>query len=503
MAHPRPGFLLLASLLAAPLARADLSVDPKPAWAGYARHGAVTEVAVRLLAARPGRVEVSVRSDRSAATTAVDLVAARVQYAYLPVRIGEDPRLAIEVRAADGPAQRQALELRPLAVGAAVAIATRGVDAAPDVLPPAPGAGTATHGFRVDPASLPRHPQAYEWVDTLVLDEAALAALDDRQREALAGYLASCGRLVLSQGSPATLRTLREEAGCGGSRVASGRVPPGAEVSAEGLAEDRLPARLQREIEALAAGEVDPGRASELAVYFGAYGIVLALAAWLAPRPVWLLATPVATALVGIAVWSQAAPTSQVLSWAEHNTGERAARFVAVLRVAGHGPGRHSVRVPPTFGLPLPTSAGASVAVEQDASQAGTVALALDTQLLSEHAFLVGGTFAANPPLALTLTPAGPEVTNRGLGHSAPAVLAWQGGRHDVPALAPSERWRPSAPGSAWRATAAEQTLRGRSLREGALLLLPYTLGEAGLIARGVPTRGWLVVRPAVEGPPA
>jgi len=103
VARPRPGFLLLASLLAAPLARADLSVDPKPAWAGYARHGAVTEVAVRLLAARPGRVEVSVRSDRSAATTAVDLVAAETQYAYLPVRIGEDPRLAIEVRARTGP----------------------------------------------------------------------------------------------------------------------------------------------------------------------------------------------------------------------------------------------------------------------------------------------------------------------------------------------------------------------------------------------------------------
>jgi len=130
-------------------------------------------------------------------------------------------------------------------------------------------------------------------------------ALDDLQREALAGYLASCGRLVLSQGSPATLTTLREEAGCGGSRVASGRVPPGAEVSAEGLAEDRLPARLQREIEALVAGEVDPGRASELAVYFGGLRDragprrVARAAARLAPRD------PVATALVGIAVWSQ------------------------------------------------------------------------------------------------------------------------------------------------------------------------------------------------------
>lgn len=498
MARAR-GLLLLASLLAAPWARAELTVDPVPAWAGHARHGAVTEVGVRLLAALAGPVEITLRSTRSSVTTTLDLAPAVAQTVYLPARVGDEPRLAIEVHARGQPPLRRAVDLHPLeAATAAVAVAAGGT--LPGAADLADGADSVA--FPVDAASLPRLPQSYAWIDALVLDERALAELDDRQREALGRYLAGCGQLALADRSGAALDGLRARAGCGGRRVGS-MAPPAADGAASGADDDRAdprPEDLRHGLEAVSAAAGEGAAATELGAYFAAYGLVLALAAWVARRPAWLLATPVAAAAVGLAVWSQAAPTSRVTSWGELDGGDPAARFAALVRLAGHGPGHHAVRLPAHFGLPLATRDQDRVALRLSAG-GPEAQLEVETRLLSEHAFVVSGTFLVDNAPALRLAAGGAEVVNPGDRPTAPALLAWQSRRHEVPALAPGEQWRPPAEGSAWQATPAEQALRARALREPALLLVPYSLADAGLIAGGADARGWLLVRPPARGP--
>jgi hypothetical protein len=119
----------------------------------------------------------------------------------------------------------------------------------------------------------------------------------------------------------------------------------------------------------------------------------------------------------------------------------------------------------------------------------------LTTRLLAEQSFWLAGAVGLPPPLTLTLTRTGPSVRNEREVVAASGVLGWEGRRYTVPPLAPGEHWSPPFEAESWGRGTAEQWLRARSIN-GAALLLPFTLQDAGLVGAGAPAAGWLLIRP-------
>jgi hypothetical protein len=462
-----------------------------PAWDGWMQAGATTELGITLVARRGGAVTVTVSTLAARVQTSAELEPDQPLVLWLPLRPAADGLPRIEIRPADGEPWRQELtSLQPRTSPLVAVVQTDRETVAAIDMPD----GVEALLVRPSLASLPRTPQAYGAIAMLVLDVAALAGLETAQRAALQAYLAACGRLLAS-GSPEQVTALRQQAGCQGRFVRalepgeSGgpllrellREPPPALPGVAGL----------RELQAGDRTELWPG----LILFWSAYGISLLLLMYWVRQPVWLLSAPGLATVLALAVWGQGGVESRLVSWAEITSGDTVARYVALLQLTGAGRGEAAVTLSSHFGLPLPLTAPQTVTLEQ-VPRPSAATLRLTTRLLAEQSFWLAGAVGLPPPLTLVLTRTGPSVRNERDVVAIGGVLGWEGRRYTVPPLAPGEHWSPPFEAESWGRATAEQWLRARSIN-GAALLLPFTLQDAGLVGAGAPAAGWLLIRPS------
>ena len=478
---------LLAPVLA--VAAEPLNLELLPAWNGWARSGAVTELGVRVTAEQGGDLIVTVATSNARVETRALLEPQAPLTLWLPVQPdGNSATVVTAVLAGHAPVQREFTDWQWRTTPLVAVVGNW------------PDSQLTGHQdwlvFRPDLAALPHTPQGYQSIAALLLDTMALISLDKEQLAALRGYLGGCGKLVLG-GPPAATGILQRFAGC------QGRFVRRVEVPEQGLA---ALASLWPEQPPILPGMTGlkpllPDRESwrPLALLFAGYALVMLLLAVFVRRMAPLLLAPVAAGALGLAVWSRGGAELDLVSWAEMTSGDASARYAALLRVTGQGRGEYAVTVPTAFGLPTAWDSASPLAIE-DYRQTARRRLLLHTRLLEPQTFRFTGVFDGAAPLSLTLTPAGPEIVTTGR-FAGSAILAWQGQRYTVPQLPPSARWTPPEQVETWGTTPQERLLRLESATEAALLL-PFTLKNAGLLAAAVDTGGWLLIRARQEEQP-
>ncbi len=489
-------FILLVALGGLPPAAVLAAPEPLtllkllPAWDGWMQAGATTELGIELVARRGGAVTVTVSTSSARVQASADMESDQPLMLWLPLRPTADSLPLIEIRPANGEPQQHELTSLQARTSPLVAVVQTDRPAAETIDIPD---GVEALLFRPSLASLPRTPQAYNAITVLMLDIPALAGLEAAQQAALQAYLAACGRLLAS-GSPEQVAILQQQAGCQGRFVRTLEPGQSSGPPLRDLLREPPPALpgvgSLRELPVSDRTGLWPG----LILFWLAYAISLLLLVYGVRQPAWLLSAPGLATVLALAVWGQGGVESRLVSWAEITSGDTVARYVALLRLTGAGRGEAAVTLSSHFGLPWPLTASQTVTLEQD-RRPSAATLRLTTRLLAEQSFWLAGAVGLPPPLTLALTRTGPSVRNEREVVAASGVLGWEGRRYTVPPLAPGERWSPPVEAEPWGNATAEQWLRARSIN-GAALLLPFTLQDAGLVGAGAPAAGWLLIRP-------
>jgi hypothetical protein len=197
-------------------------------------------------------------------------------------------------------------------------------------------------GFGVAVRHLPPPAAGYRPIASLTLPAGALAGLDALQTEALAGYLAACGTLVLPDASPGLLGGVKASAGCGGETVTTdgetaGRIDP-------------LPGA-----DELASALPAANGAGEIALLYLPYLVLLGGLA-LAVRRIgaWVIALPPVAVLAYAAALPRAVVPATAVTWAEARADDGHQRFVTLVRLHGAGSETPPVRLADAAGLAMP-----------------------------------------------------------------------------------------------------------------------------------------------------
>lgn len=469
---------MLSAIFAAPAAAASsagLTVDFTPAWNGVYTPGRQTELGVSLIAERGGEYELVLAGGAASMRYSGSLEAEMPKTLWLPVRPRKGEPLLIELRRPGQQTLQREIQfspaLRPLVARVGQAQVGGDIQSVPVPL-----------------SGLPRTAQGYDSIRTLVLPGPALTALDQDQASALGSYLGGCGALLLGQADELLVARVRSVSGCGGRLVRPigndptlGLLPPpGA------LPSDHLLNSLN--------GQPPTGAAPAITRFVLGYALLMLLGIWTLQHRLLLLALPLLASLGLILTWPLDRGGSSLVSWAEMETGDRAARYAALLTTGGGDDGRRQIPLARQLGLP---QRGGKPPVELTLTQGQPAVQTLHTpsQPFEISRYRFQGTLPAPTLPALDDSAAVPQVINRDSSESPHGLLSWAGRIHQVPRLAPGAHWTPSE-----QTLAATDDDRARLLRErvgdsGTALLLPYSLIDAGLTPLQVQASGWLLVR--------
>jgi hypothetical protein len=450
-----------------------------PAWGGWSRPGRATEVDVRLTATASTRAQLDIVAGRQTVRAEVGLEPGRTLRLQVPVVAHES--LVVTATSRDAlPEPREIRIAQSESPLLGVALAT---DAAVGL------AGFHTVTLHAD--DLPRNASAYASIDALVLDAGTLAALDERQLGALLAHAAACGRALFVGLDRDARRLIDDAAGCGGRSVI------GATSLAEGT--DLLKASLAGPGVAIPLahlGGLAPASYAQwnrvlvfLAGYFGVAALALGFS-W-----PWT-ATVLVPALAAFAAWAvlPSVPSpSQLVLWAETESGSRVAHYRARQRFDGHAREAASVPLPTELGPPLPCDANDALHLAFDADRGRATFAQVDARLFGQASLCYAGYF---PIMRVVVVDASPEdtlvVRNAGEQAWPPGKLLARQRVHELPALAPNAVAtiviRDGAPPN----DAAARAALSRTPAEGQAAL--WKLALDGVVKPSIDTEAWLLV---------
>ena len=473
--------LCVAAHAATPL-RIELAAAP--AWKGWSRPGAATEVDLRVGTDAATRVSVDLVTGRQTVHAALDLEPGRVTRLQLP--LSATGQATVSVAAADGTTRRLEIDLARsesplLAVGLAA---------------DEPVALEGFHGIVITADDLPRNASAYEAIDALILDAPTLRALDPRQLAALLAHAAACGRIAVVGADDRLREALAGTGGCGGrTLMTAASATEATRLLSASLASSLPPTMTQADAGALA----QPGHAVwnavalTLAAAFAAGALALVFTtAWPA-----LVLTPALAAVLALALLHALQPRSQLVVWSEGESGARAARYQAWQRVAGVA--RTSIR------MPIPTPLAASVRpcepaqpirFEFDAGRAQAVSVAFDARLFGQVSLCYAGGFPLARELVVEARADGSRtVANVGARAWPQGLLLADRRVHELPPLAPGAGTTIGSGTGTPPRDAVTRTALARMPVDGAAAL--WDLELAGVADASIESNGWLLVTAA------
>lgn len=469
--------LLAAAGLAAQAAGA-LELEVVPAWAGWSRPGRTTEVELRLAGA--GSVTVTIAASEQRIETNVPLTAG--QPARLRVPVPAASLLSVDAAPTTGALLHEQV---PLSLAEAPLLAWVVADTGAHV--PA-----GLQRVPLDPVALPGTAGGYSSIDALVIDAAALAALDDDQWNALLGHVASCGRTVLVGAAAETAQLFASAAGCSGR--AFGLASDGEAAAA------RLDALLRRVLpEPIDARSLATMADADLAAWHLVVGTLAAGAALLLLAAIFLpsLAMHVAlaaAAAIGAAWFVQSRPAdAQLVIWAEAGPGDRLARYQALQQTSLVRRGDAVVTLPAELATPHACRARPRATWNWSASERRYESLAVASRLFGR----VPVCFAGHFPVARTaewrdVDAASIAVRNSGPSSWPAGILAWRRELQPLPAVAPGAEFVAARAASSRPSTAAERQALARTAPDDAAILWPLDVS----LVKQAPARSqaWLLV---------
>lgn len=340
----------------------------------------------------------------------------------------------------------------------------------------------------------PHTTQGYGAVQSVITDLESLAALEQRQSEALGQYLAGCGILLLDKASSSVVERLGRSAGCGGQLIRSydqlSEIPQLLQ-QLDVLRPPKLP-----ESKTLALLSSNQPRLAVPLYLFG-YLLLMVLLSSLLTRPALLLVLPLLTAATGLVVW-YGAGGQQLTLWAEAETGDPIARLAAIQYSGGDRRGFQETTFTTDVVITRLENQQTSTPIEHREGN-DLYHLTSNAALFTPVRYRLDGIVRQPHRLSLVLDNGQPIVRNTGTSASPAGRLLWKRHSYALPALSPDETWHPEQQGEA-PTTPAERLLSRRLSFNGAALLIPISQKWGGFAPSATSTTGWLVIRSSTGG---
>ncbi|MBL3600782.1 MAG: hypothetical protein JMN25_13105 [gamma proteobacterium endosymbiont of Lamellibrachia anaximandri] len=343
-------------------------------------------------------------------------------------------------------------------------------------------------------AGFPHTTQGYGAVQSVITDLESLAALEQRQSEALGQYLAGCGILLLDKASSSVIERLGRSAGCAGQLIRSydqlSEIPQLLQQLDE-LRPPRLP-----ESKTLALLTTSQPHLAVPLYLFG-YLLLMVLLSSLLKRPALLLALPLLTAATGLVVW-YGTGGQQLTLWAEAETGDPIARLAAIQYSGGDRRGFQETTFTTDMVITRLEDQQTSTPIERREGN-DLYHLTSDTMLFEPVRYRLDGIVRQPHRFSLLLDNGQPIVRNTGTDTTPAGRLLWKRHSYALPALSPDETWHPELQGER-PSTPAERLLSRRLSFNSAALLIPISQGWGGFASSATSTTGWLVIRSSTGG---
>lgn len=462
-----------------------LIVNANPAWNGWVRAEMPTEVAVRFVSDRGGRLTLTL-SDRSISYTHKATLEPNVEFVWrVPLSPPSGEPLQLEAQLDEDPGIEQEIALRRhFAPSPLVAVLADQPSMLQDIR-------AETIHLAVD--SLPFHDSSYAAMDLVLIHRDSLKVMARQQLIALRQHAARCGRIVIVDFDRAAMTPFADVVGCGGRFLVAAEKGAELDTLVTSLLEAPVP-------QLPAAGSMralldDNGIAQQirpLFVFFTIYLCVLLLVVRSDRAPVYFIGASVAATVIGLVAWTKTSERIDRVAWTEMENRATVARSTSILRVLGGGGGRVTMEIPAEVG-PLRALQPMNLLVASNDNGRGAANVSFNTRLFSQHEFIASGVTKLSAPLTVDHSGDVPRIVNTGTDKSPPALLAWNDGRYSVPPLAPNEDWRPPSVPEPWGSNRAEQLFRQRAMRKTTALLFEYPPGNQ-LTAEAA--HGYLMVWP-------
>jgi len=478
--------------------KADLHLEVSTAWDGHSRHGSTTEIGISLLSQQGGAIEIEILNGLTPTIIKVTLEAGIVHNLWLPARNLKLKQLEITAKSQTHQSATTNTDLqlhsrdRPI-----LAVLSAGNTESENNLL----ASNKIEVLRPAISSLPRHAQAYETIDALIIDAENISGLQRQQLFALKKYLQACGRVVVVGLNKQAASILSDNAGCNGQFF----------VVAENYS--------QAIIRAMNTLELTPSplpNANQLAHFFhdnrqplfytlGAliltYFILLLFFSRLRQHPILIVSIPIFTTLIIIVVSTNTASNTKALYWTENYNGDHHARFSMLLRSSGSGPQLTRISFPLSLGLPrnvqISTREQKTIingnSLGDDKTNNKIAKLEFNSHLFSQDDFYWQGSVEFQAPLSLSFLGGKPTVGNPNFETSPPGYLHWKSAYYAVPKLAPGIQWSPQNKNRLSFPEKIPSFYEALLPKNEITLLIPYTLNK--LQQLNTYENGWLLIR--------
>ena len=446
-----------------------LLVSVKPAWNGWLRAGMSTEVTIRVVGDHAGLLTLSL-SDQSTSYTHRANLEPNVEFVWrVPLSPPSGEQLQLRAQLDEEPGIEQEITLRrhlvpsPLvAILADQAITLDGIQA------------TTVH---IAGDSLPFHSSSFAAMDLILIHRDSLKGMARQQLIALQQHAAQCGRIVIVGLAPAAMAKFADLAGCGGRFLIAAETMADLDTRVASLLKTPVPQLPSpASLHSLLDNSVLARQISPLVAFFAIYLCVLLIAVRSQRAPAYFVSASIAASLIGLFAWTMRPEYIDRVTWAEMENSAGVARFTSIMRIIGGGD-RVTIDIP-VNASPMWALQPVNLMFISDQYSDSAAGMSFDTQLFSQHEFLVSGVTTVPVSLIVESFDDLPRIINTGAGKSPPALLAWNDRKYSVPPLSPNQDWRPSSAPEPWGANRPEQLFRQRAMFETTALLFEYPSGN-------------------------
>jgi hypothetical protein len=462
--------------------------EATPAWQGLFHPWQETELQLSI------RPEQSATAKLFITNTAIDkhldlqLTAGVSHELSIPVRLSNNNSISLELSLPGQTPQKKSVWFhRAVNYDRIVAIAA--ADANPPEI-------SNTQLLKTSAGMLPHHGQAYRMIDTLVLDQASLAALSNNQLQALEEYLSGCGDLITIAMPDEIATALKQNAACHGDNI---KAIQSADLLTESLkTSSPYPAKMvqtPQQLQRLARQALPDNRIlTSITFFFVLYFSALLLTRYLNRRAEALIAVSGAASLLATFAWSGNNPQTDAYTWLEMNSGANSARYSLLLRQLGNGLGETQITLPAFLHDPLPLDSD-TLATKIHLDMPNT--LKMPTALLNHAQLYFEGRMHHNIPASLLNRNGKAQIINHGATAIENAFLLWEGKLIALPTIEAHGGWSDDATSNIFTTTAPPPDLAQlldlqRANNAHALLIkLPDLMG-ATIPAQS--QHGWLII---------